>query len=168
MCIADWAEFRIWLAPAITAAGILTSVMAAIFIPRHQRRIDRLSYANAATDALSDAIARIWDRLEIRFDPPSYARTGRKIRQFRSDGALATLKDFKVSDLPIELVPAFCAARTDLCALNEAMNNEKQWPPEAEDIQKYNVVYNDVRNAVNSFNIASAGIKTKLARIPAE
>jgi len=168
LCAVDWPELRLWIAPAITAIGIFISVMAAIFIPRHQKRLDRLAYANAAADALAEAAARIWDRLEIRFDPPSYARSGRKMRQFRSDGALATLKDFKVSDLPIELVSRFGAARTGLSALNEAMNNEKQWPPEEVDIERYRVVYTDVKNALAGYNDASSALETKLAAVPSE
>lgn len=142
--------------------GIFISVMAAIFIPRRQKRLDRLAYANAAADALSEAISRIWDRLEIRFDPPSYARTGRKMRQFRSDGALATLKDFKISELPIDLVSSFGSARTGLSALNEAMNNESQWPPEDRDIERYKVVYADVKMAIDNYNSASIRLNTKV------
>lgn len=168
LCTIDWPEVRLWIAPAITAFGIFISVMAAIFIPRHQKRLDRLAYANASADALAEAAARIWDRLEIRFDPPSYARSGRKMRQFRSDGALATLKDFKVSDLPIELVSPFGVARTGLSALNEAMNNEKQWPPEEVDIERYRVVYADVKNALAGYNHVSLNLKTKLAPAPSE
>lgn len=167
MCTTDWTELRLWLAPAVTAIGILTSVMAAIFIPRHQKRLDRRSYANAAADALSEAVARIWDRLEIRFDPPSYSMTGRKMRQFRSDGALITLQDFKVSELPIELVPAFGAVRTGLSALNVAMNKEKKWPPSAGDIERYHVVYDDVKDAIGRFNAASDGIGTRRVMLPA-
>jgi hypothetical protein len=165
MCSIDWAELRLWVAPAITAIGIFISVMAAIFIPRHQKRLDRLAYANAAADGLTEAIGRIWDRLEIRFDPPSYARTGRKMRQFRADGAMATLADFKVSELPIELVSTFGAARTGLNALNVAMNTETEWPPATNDIERYKVVYEDVKNAVLNFNEASLGIETKLAKL---
>lgn len=168
MCAIDWAELRLWLAPTITALGIFISVMAAVFIPRHQKRLDRLAYANAAADALTEAIARVWDRLEIRFDPSSYVRTGRKMRQFRSDGALATLKDFKVSELPIELVTTFGSIRKDLGALNEAMNKEKQWPPDDTDIKRYHVVFDDITTGIDSFNHASALIKTKLVRIPIE
>lgn len=167
MCTIDWVELRLWVAPTITAVGIFISVIAAIFIPRHQKRLDRLAYANAAADALTETIARIWDRLEIRFDPTLYARTGGKMRQFRSDGALATLKEFKVSELPIELVPAFATARTGLSALNEAMNNENKWPPKSVDIERYHLVHNDVKEALYKFNIASACIKTKVAMIPA-
>lgn len=134
--------------------------MAAIYIPRYQKRQDRRAYANAAADALSGAMARIWDRLEIRFDPVSYERTGRKMRRFRSDGALATLKDFKVSDLPIELVPTFGAARTGLSALNEAMNAEDVWPPTDSDIARYRVVFADVVDAVWRFNAAASSQKT--------
>lgn len=168
MCGIDWSELRLWLSPAITSVGIFTSVIAAIFIPRHQKRLDRLSYANAAADALSEAMARIWDRLEIRLYPDSQERTGRKMRQFRSDGALATLRDFKVSELPIELVSTFGAVRTGLSALNEAMNGEEVWPPEESDINRYKVVYGEVKSAVGAFNTNSYVVGTRSVSVPPE
>ena len=160
MCEIDWAELRSWAQPSITALGIIVSVLLAIYIPRHQKNIDRSVYANVASRVLGEAFARTCDRLAIRFDPPSYGRTGRKMRRYRADGAFVTLLDLKVGELPVAVIASFGAARSGLRAINEAMNNEANWPPSTEEVERYRVVFDEVQVQKSEFNqkISELGI----------
>jgi hypothetical protein len=166
MCQVDWAEARWFVQPIVTAIGIGVSVAIAMSIPRRHKRQDRVAYARAASVILEETLDRIWDRLEIRFDLPSYARTGRRMRQHRSDGALATLLDLKVGEMPVELVPSFSKARSSLRALNEGMNGETQWPPEPRDIERYRVVAAATIEAIEEFNEAGEAFDAGKASIP--
>lgn len=166
MCEIDWAEIRSWAQPLVTAIGIIVSMLLAIQIPRNQKKSDRLIYANVASSVFSEALARICDRLEIRFDLESYGKIGRKMRKYRADGALMTLLDLKVGELPVALIPSFSSARSGLRALNEAMNNEAIWPPDDEEIARYRVVFGYVRNQVRDFNKIAESLSVTLITQP--
>lgn len=161
MCDVNCNEALKFLQPIITAVGIISSVLIAIFLPRHQKKSDRLVYANIASKVLEEAFSRICDRLEIRFDTAAYVQTGRKMRQYRSDGAIAALIDLKVEDLPVELIPSFSSIRSSLRALNEGMNQEKEWPPKSDDIERYRVVFDDACKEVATFNATCKLIKSE-------
>jgi hypothetical protein len=165
-CEINWSELRLWIAPAITAFGIFISVLAAIFVPQYQKKLERIACANAVAEVLSEATARIWGRLEIRFEPTKLTTEGKRMRQFWSDSAVSTLKDFKVNELPIELVPTFAAARAGISALNASMNNETKMPPEETELELYRVVYIDVLKQLELHNLISWQVKTKFVRLP--
>lgn len=148
VCSFPATELR-WLLPAfITAIGIFFAVRQ----PGVQRRRDRVEYADAAAAVASEAIERVYDRLIIRFDPPTYTRSGRHLRQHRGDSAVATLLTLKVDSLPPSLIPSFSRIRAGLEALNTAMNEETEWPPGAEHLARYRVVYDSIAAAIEAFN----------------
>ncbi|HEX8624890.1 MAG TPA: hypothetical protein VF782_07405 [Allosphingosinicella sp.] len=167
-CQLDWSEARWFVQSAITALGIVVSVGVAVSIPRRHKRQDGLTYARAASAVLEQMVERIWDRLDIRFDPPSYEVKGRWLRQHRADAALATLADLKVAEMPVELVPSFSAARSSLGALNAVMNAEKaeDWPPAETELKRYRRVWRDALSAVAEFNRAASAIGVARVTVP--
>lgn len=157
----DWSRLQWLVPPLVTATGIGVSFWLAVSQPHRQRRAERRLYAIAAGEVLEEALYRVHDRIEIRVDPGSYERTGRKMRQSRAEAAVRMLASLKLESLPVEFVSAFGRASGNLQALNEAMSNEKVWPPPQEEIGRYKVAYGLALEAISSFNEQSAKISLR-------
>lgn len=146
----DW---RWLLQPVVTILGTLVTLWIALSQHDRQKRVERKQFANAMSHVLEEALLRISDRLAIRFDPVLWSPTsGRQMRQSRANASINALADLKADALPFVLIPSFAVARGSLSALNEAMNAEKNWPPAADELDRYRTVLGAALEALLQLN----------------